>query len=217
MVDHRTWRAELDELCQREKAATRELDATADQRRQLPMVELPDYTLVGADGPIRLADVFDGQSQLITYHRMWSDGAEWQCGGCTGFTSQSTRLEFLQNYDARFAIVTNGPIDEELAYRRKVGTPRSPRGWPRYCPTCPGSAARRAFALQARAVVQRLAVAADRRVDQDGAEQDEITELGVNHVAVDADYAKAGCHRHRFVRHHPDADRVVVHLHREGG
>ncbi len=33
---------------------------------------------------------------------MWSDGAEWQC-------------------DARFVIVTNGPIEEALAYKGKVG------------------------------------------------------------------------------------------------
>ena len=33
--------------------------------------------------------------QLIVYNHMWSDGAEWQCGGCTGFTSQFTRLDFL--------------------------------------------------------------------------------------------------------------------------
>ncbi|OSC29191.1 hypothetical protein B8W69_09270 [Mycobacterium vulneris] len=121
VADHHTWRAALDELRKREKAATRELDAIAAQRRRLPMVELPDYTLIGADGPIRLADIFDGRSQLIVYHHMWSDGAQWQCGGCTGFTSQSTRLEFLDNYDARFVIVTNGPIEEALAYKQRVG------------------------------------------------------------------------------------------------
>ncbi|MCV7089940.1 DUF899 domain-containing protein [Mycobacterium interjectum] len=121
VVDRSTWRAALDELRKREKAATRELDAIAAQRRRLPMVELPDYTLIGANGPVRLVDVFAGRSQLIVYHHMWSDGAEWQCGGCTGFTSQFTRLEFLDNYDARFVIVTNGPIEEALAYKRKVG------------------------------------------------------------------------------------------------
>lgn len=52
---------------------------------------------------------------------MWSDDAEWQCGGCTGFTSQFTRLESRENYDARFVIVTNGPIEEALADRAKVG------------------------------------------------------------------------------------------------
>lgn len=121
IVDQQTWRAELDELRKREKVATRDLDAIAAQRRRLPTVQVPDYTLTGADGPVRLADVFDGHSQLIVYHHMWSPGAEWQCSGCTGFTSQFTRLEFLDNYDARFVIVTNGPIDEALAYRRKVG------------------------------------------------------------------------------------------------
>ena len=84
VVDRQTWQAALDDLRVREKAATRELDAIAAQRRRLPMVELPDYTLIGPDGPIRLVDVFDGRSQLIVYNHMWSDGAEWQCGGCTG-------------------------------------------------------------------------------------------------------------------------------------
>ena len=121
IVDADTWRRELDELRVREKAATRELDAIAAQRRRLPMVALPDYTLDGAEGPVRLVDVFDGRTQLITYHHMWSPGAEWQCGGCTGFTSQFTRLDFLDAYDARFVIVTQGEIGEALAYRDKVG------------------------------------------------------------------------------------------------
>ena len=121
VVDAETWRRELAELRVREKAATRELDAIAAQRRRLPMVELPEYTLVGKDGPVRLADVFEGRSQLIVYNHMWFPGEEWQCSGCTGFTSQFTRLEFLSAYDARFVIVTQGPIEEALAYKEKVG------------------------------------------------------------------------------------------------
>ncbi|NVN52008.1 DUF899 family protein [Mycolicibacterium hippocampi] len=121
VADAQTWREELDKLREREKAATRELDSIAAQRRRLPMVEMPDYTLIGADGPIRFADIFCGRSQLIVYNHMWSDGAEWQCGGCTGYTSQFTRLDFLDSYDARFVIVTAGPIDEALAYRDRVG------------------------------------------------------------------------------------------------
>ncbi|QUD83486.1 DUF899 family protein [Gordonia polyisoprenivorans] len=121
VADEATWRAALADLRRREKAATRELDAIAAQRRRLPMVEVADHTLTGADGPTSLSEIFAGRSQLITYHHMWNDGAEFQCPGCTGFTSQFTRLEFLQNYDARFVIVTNGPIDEALAYKRRVG------------------------------------------------------------------------------------------------
>lgn len=121
VVDVDTWRRELDELRAREKAATRELDAIAAQRRRMPMVEVTDHTLTGPDGPIALSDIFDGRSQLIVYNHMWTDGAALQCGGCTGYTSQFTRLDFLDNYDARFVIVTNGPIGEALDYKRRVG------------------------------------------------------------------------------------------------
>ena len=58
IVDQQTWRAALEDLRTREKAATRELDAIAAQRRRLPMVQMPDYTLIGRGGPVRLVDVF---------------------------------------------------------------------------------------------------------------------------------------------------------------
>lgn len=121
IVDEPTWEAALAELRAREKAVTRELDDIAAARRRLPMVELPEYVLESADGPIRLVDVFEDADQLIVYHHMWFPGEEWQCSGCTGFTNQFTRLEFLDNYDARFVIVTQGPIDEALAYKARVG------------------------------------------------------------------------------------------------
>jgi len=121
VVDAQTWQRQLDELRVREKAATRELDAIAAQRRRLPMVQMPEYTLDGEEGQVRLADVFGGMSQLIVYSHMWFAGEEWQCPGCTGFTAEFTRLEFLEDYDARFVVVTQGPIDEALAYKRKVG------------------------------------------------------------------------------------------------
>lgn len=121
IVDADEWQRRLDELRVREKAATRELDAIAAQRRRLPMVEMPDYTLVGKDGPVRLVDVFEGRTQLIVYNHMWFEGKTWQCDGCTGFTAQFTRLDFLGGYDARFVIVTQGPIEEALAYRERVG------------------------------------------------------------------------------------------------
>ena len=99
VVDAGTWQRQLDALRAREKAATRELDAIAAQRRRLPMVKMPDYTLEGEQGPVRLAGVFGGK----------------------GFTSPFTRLEFLDSYDARFVIVTQGPIEEALAYKRRAG------------------------------------------------------------------------------------------------
>lgn len=121
IVDLATWQAAIDDLRAREKAATRELDAIAAQRRRLPMVELPDYVLEGPDGPVRLVDLFEGKRQLIVYNHMWFPDEEWQCGGCTSLTTQWNRLGFLEPYDARMVIVTQGPIDQALAYKAKVG------------------------------------------------------------------------------------------------
>ena len=121
VVDADTWQKELDAL--RAARRPRPGSSTPSPRSAAgcPMVEMPDYTLEGEDGPVRLADIFDGKPQLIVYNHMWFPGEEWQCGGCTGFTSQFTRLEFLDNFDARFVIVTQGPIDEALAYKQRVG------------------------------------------------------------------------------------------------
>jgi predicted dithiol-disulfide oxidoreductase (DUF899 family) len=49
IVDTDTWQRQLDRLRDREKAATRELDAIAAQRRRMPMVKMPDYTLEGEE------------------------------------------------------------------------------------------------------------------------------------------------------------------------
>lgn len=71
IVDATSWERQLEALRAREKAATRELDAIAAERRRLPMAEMPDYILEGEDGPVRLADVFEGKRQLIVYNHMW--------------------------------------------------------------------------------------------------------------------------------------------------
>ena len=81
IVGQQEWEAALADLHVREKAATRELDAIAAARRRLPMVDMPDYTLEGADGPVRLVDMFEGKHQLIVYNHMWFPGKTWQCPG----------------------------------------------------------------------------------------------------------------------------------------
>ena len=121
MVDDPTWRTALADLRRREKAATRELDAIAAQRRRLPMVEMPDYTLMGERGTVHLADIFEERSQLIVYHHMLDQRRGMAMRGLYGIDIRGHPLEFLDSYDARFVIVTNGPIEEALAYRDKVG------------------------------------------------------------------------------------------------
>ena len=66
IADRRTFQAELDALRLREKAHTREGDAIAAARRQLPMVEVDAATpLIGEHGRVTLLDVFEGRRMLV--------------------------------------------------------------------------------------------------------------------------------------------------------
>ena len=65
VVDLATWEAAREELLVREKAHTREGDAIAAARRQLPMVELDGTVQVtGPDGPVSFLDLFQGRNEL---------------------------------------------------------------------------------------------------------------------------------------------------------
>ena len=122
VVERDAWLTQVTELRKREKAATKQLDALAAERRRLPMTEVPNYTLHGANGPVKLSDVFEGHSQLIIYAHMWKKGDEWQCPGCTTFTSHfsSAGILGLDAYDAKMIIVADAPIEDILAYKEKV-------------------------------------------------------------------------------------------------
>jgi predicted dithiol-disulfide oxidoreductase (DUF899 family) len=124
VVDRVTFQAELDALRIREKAHTRAGDAIAAARRRLPMVEVdPTTGLIGADGPVRLFDVFEGRRQLIAYYFMWSPGrpAAEQCEGCTFYTSQVRELSYLHARGITYATLCQGPYEESLRYRDFMG------------------------------------------------------------------------------------------------
>jgi predicted dithiol-disulfide oxidoreductase (DUF899 family) len=123
-ADRDTWQARLDELVIREKAHTREGDAIAAARRRLPMVEVdPSIPLTGAQGPVRLLDVFEGRRQLIVYFHMWHTGqpAAEQCEGCTFFNGQIRELSYLHSRDVTYATFSQGPYPESAAYRAFMG------------------------------------------------------------------------------------------------
>ena len=124
VVDRANWEAERDKLLAREKAHTREGDAIAAARRRLPMVELDaNITLVGADDPVSLLDVFEGRRQLVTYFHMWHTGmaAPDQCEGCTFFNGQVRELSYLHSRDVTYATFCEGPYDESSRYRDFMG------------------------------------------------------------------------------------------------
>jgi predicted dithiol-disulfide oxidoreductase (DUF899 family) len=111
-VDRSTFEAELDALRVREKAHTREGDAIAAARRQLPMVEVDGATLlIGERGAVTLLDAFEGRRMLIAYYFMWHTGhpAPEQCEGCTWDTSQVRELSYIHSRDVTYATFAKVP------------------------------------------------------------------------------------------------------------
>lgn len=135
-VDRASFEAELGALRVREKTHTREGDAIAAARRQLPMVEVEaGLELIGPRGSTSLIEAFEGRRQLIAYYFMWNPGrpAPEQCEGCTFFTSQVRELAYLHARDVTFAVLCQGrncavegaepqaSYDESLRYRDFMG------------------------------------------------------------------------------------------------
>lgn len=74
------WLIARKELLVREKALSRQRDALSADRRGLPMVEIDkDYTFEGPDGPVSLAAMFVGRSQLIIQHVMFDPAWDNPC------------------------------------------------------------------------------------------------------------------------------------------
>jgi predicted dithiol-disulfide oxidoreductase (DUF899 family) len=124
IVDRNTFQAELDALRLREKAHTKEGDAIAAARRQLPMVEVDGTTpLIAERGTVKLLDAFEGRRMLIAYYFMWHAGhpAPEQCEGCTLYTSQVRELSFIHSRDVTYATFCQGPYEEGARYRDFMG------------------------------------------------------------------------------------------------
>jgi predicted dithiol-disulfide oxidoreductase (DUF899 family) len=126
IVDHRTWLDQRTSLLAREKAHTREGDAIAAARRRLPMTEIENVELVGADGPVRLLDLFQGRQQLVVYLHMFHSGQpiEQQCEGCTLTQWNFQEASYLNEEGVSYAVICEGPWAEVGPFREFMGYPQ---------------------------------------------------------------------------------------------
>lgn len=125
IVSREEWERARAELLVHEKQHTRAGDALAAARRRLPMTRMEPVMVVGADGPVRLPDVFEGRRMLIVYHFMWNPGAphEEQCEGCTHsqVAMNSAVRAYLAERDVGYAVFSSGPWAEIATYRDFMG------------------------------------------------------------------------------------------------
>ena len=122
IVSQQEWKAALEKIRVKEKAATKARDALAAERRRLPRVRLEkDWVFDGRDGQVRLSDLFDGRRQLLVYHFMLGPNQEVGCDGCSMVLDQIGHLAHLHARDTSFVTVSRAPIAKIEAYRRRMG------------------------------------------------------------------------------------------------
>lgn len=123
IVSQSEWIEASRALLAEEKAWTQARDRLAEKRRALPWVKIEkDYVFEGPDGPVSLADLFNGRSQLIIYHFMFAPEWEEGCTGCSFLSDQvdGARQHFEHN-DVSWAAVSRAPIEKLEAYRKRMG------------------------------------------------------------------------------------------------
>ncbi len=128
MTDHKTgtreeWLAARLRLLDEEKELTRQSDALARRRQELPWVRIDkEYRFETDEGSASLADLFRGRSQLLVYHFMF--GPDWTAGcpscsmiadGFNGF------VVHLANHDVMLWAISRAPLARLDAYKRRMG------------------------------------------------------------------------------------------------
>jgi predicted dithiol-disulfide oxidoreductase (DUF899 family) len=108
---------------EKEKELTRLRDQLHRQRRELPWVRIDTpYVFAGPDGPVALANLFAGRSQLIVQHFMFGPGWKEGCVGCsfTADHNDAARMH-LEAHDVSLAAVSRAPIGEIEPFKRRMG------------------------------------------------------------------------------------------------
>src|SRR6266566_8326906 len=128
MTDHNTgtreeWLAARLELLEAEKALTWRSDELAQRRQKLPWVRIDkEYRFESDDGTRTLAELFDGRSQLLTYHFMFGPAYTAGCPVCSsGADTYSGAVPHLRARDVTFLCISRAPLEKLQAYKRRMG------------------------------------------------------------------------------------------------
>jgi predicted dithiol-disulfide oxidoreductase (DUF899 family) len=131
IVSPQDWEAAREQLLVKEKELTRTRDALAAARRRMPWTEVEkDYRFEGPDGPVTLADLFDGRRQLIVYRFFYDPDVagypERGCPGCSFGADQVSHLAHLNARDTTLAYVSRAPQENIQGLKARMGWEQIP-------------------------------------------------------------------------------------------
>jgi predicted dithiol-disulfide oxidoreductase (DUF899 family) len=123
VVSREQWLTARKELLAKEKQLTRQNDALAAERRNLPWVKVDkEYVFDTPSGKKKLADLFEGRSQLIVYHFMMAPGWPAGCPSCSILGDHiDGNAPHLANRDVTLMAVSRAPLAQIEAFKKRMG------------------------------------------------------------------------------------------------
>lgn len=117
------WIAERKALLAKEKELTHLRDRIARERRALPWVRVEkEYVFDTLEGPLALADLFEGRRQLVVQHFMFAPGWEQGCPSCSFMADHIDGARpHLEQRDLTFLAVSRAPLAEIEQFRNRMG------------------------------------------------------------------------------------------------
>ncbi len=116
-------------LYEAEKNLMQQVERVAQMRRALPQgPEVPDYAFIGADGPVRLSQLFEAgrEPYLVMYHVMyWADDDDF-CPMCSGWTDGLNAVAPHVLQRVNFVAASQAPPDKLQSWARARGWNRMP-------------------------------------------------------------------------------------------
>ena len=107
----------------KEKEFNRQRDALSAERRKLPMVAIEKgYAFQGPEGRRTLAELFEGQRQLLVYHFMFEPDHDEGCPACSFVADNfASGLVHLAARDTAFAVISRAPLDKIDRFKKRMG------------------------------------------------------------------------------------------------
>lgn len=123
VVSHEQWVTERVAFMAKEKEFTRLRDELSRQRRELPWEKVTkSYVFDGPRDKETLADLFEGRSQLVVYHLMFSPDWDEACKSCSFWADNFNGIDIhLAHRDITFLAISRAPLPKLEAYRKRMG------------------------------------------------------------------------------------------------
>jgi predicted dithiol-disulfide oxidoreductase (DUF899 family) len=117
------WLAARLEQLEAEKELTRQSDALAQRRQELPWVRIDkQYRFDTDEGSASLADLFRGRSQLLVYHFMFGPDYAAGCPSCSSIADGFNGIAVhLANHDVSLTAVSSAPLAKLQAFKQRMG------------------------------------------------------------------------------------------------